>query len=152
MLTARGSEDDKVRGLIEGADDYVTKPFSARELIERVDALLRRRELDQASNRQLFRVVGGIKIDLLNDEVTVDGIPAMLTPSEFKILSLLAGAPEAAYTRRQIMEHLWRSRFTADEHTCQVHIHALRRKIERDPAEPKRLVTIRGVGYSLRAA
>jgi two-component system response regulator RegX3 len=152
ILTAKDAERDRVRGLQIGADDYVTKPFSARELIERVHALLRRRELDQASNRQLFRVVGGIKIDLLNDEVTVDGIPAMLTPSEFKILSLLAGAPEAAYTRRQIMEHLWRSRFTADEHTCQVHIHALRRKIERDPAEPKRLVTIRGVGYSLRAA
>ena len=151
MLTAKDSERDLVGGLQIGADDYVTKPFSARELIERVHALLRRRKFDEASNRQLVRVVGGIKIDLLNDEVTVDGKPALLTPSEFKILSLLACAPEAAYTRRQIMEHLWRSRFTADEHTCQVHICSLRRKIEHDPATPTRLVTIRGVGYSLRA-
>jgi two-component system response regulator RegX3 len=152
MLTAKDSERDLVEGLQLGADDYVTKPFSARELIERVNALLRRRELDQTANQQLFRVVGGIKIDLLNDEVTVDGKRTALTPSEFKILTFLARAPEAAYTRRQIMEHLWRSHFTADEHTCEVHISALRRKIEHDPATPERLVTIRGVGYSLRAA
>jgi two-component system response regulator RegX3 len=152
MLTAKDSERDLVEGLQIGADDYVTKPFSARELIERVHALLRRRELDQTANEQLFRVVGGIKIDLLNDEVTVDGKRTALTPSEFKILTFLAGAPEAAYTRRQIMEHLWRSHFTADEHTCEVHISSLRRKIEHDPAAPERLVTIRGVGYSLRAA
>ena len=99
-----------------------------------------------------MRTVGAIKIDLVRDEVSVEGKPVALTPSEFKILGLLAGTPGAAYTRRQIMEHLWGSTFTADEHTCEVHVSALRRKIERDPASPERLVTVRGVGYALRAA
>jgi two-component system response regulator RegX3 len=152
MLTAKDSERDLLNGLELGADDYVTKPFSAAELIGRVSALLRRRALDHAANEQVVRTVGAIKIDLVRDVVSVDGKPVSLTPSEFKILGLLAGAPGAAYTRRQIMEHLWGSTFTADEHTCEVHVSALRRKIERDPASPERLVTVRGVGYALKAA
>jgi two-component system response regulator RegX3 len=152
MLTAKDSERDLLAGLELGADDYVTKPFSAAELIGRVSALLRRRALDRSSNDQLTRTVGAIKIDLVRDEVSVEGKPVSLTPSEFKILGLLAGTPGAAYTRRQIMEHLWGSTFTADEHTCEVHVSALRRKIERDPASPERLVTVRGVGYALKAA
>jgi len=152
MLTAKDSERDLLAGLELGADDYVTKPFSAAELIGRISALLRRRDLDHAANEQLVRTVGAIKIDLVRDEVQVDGKPVSLTPSEFKILGLLAGTPGSAYTRRQIMEHLWGSTFTADEHTCEVHVSALRRKIERDPASPERLVTVRGVGYALRAA
>ena len=114
-------------------------------------ALLRRRKLDHAASEQVVRTVGAIKIDLVRDEVSVEGKQVALTPSEFKILGLLAGTPGAAYTRRQIMEHLWGSTFTADEHTCEVHVSALRRKIERDPASPERLVTVRGVGYALRA-
>jgi DNA-binding response OmpR family regulator len=152
MLTAKDSERELLAGLELGADDYVTKPFSAAELIGRVSALLRRRKLDHAANERVVRTVGAIKIDLVRDEVSVEGKPVALTPSEFKILGLLAGAPGAAYTRRQIMEHLWGSTFTADEHTCEVHVSALRRKIERDPASPERLVTVRGVGYALRAA
>jgi DNA-binding response OmpR family regulator len=152
MLTAKDSERDILAGLEIGADDYVTKPFSAAELIGRVNALLRRRALDQASNDQFVRTVGAIKIDLIRDEVTVEGKPVALTPSEFKILGLLAGEPGSVYTRRQIMEHLWGSTFTADEHTCEVHVSALRRKIERNPSTPERLVTVRGVGYTLRAA
>jgi two-component system response regulator RegX3 len=152
MLTAKDSERELLAGLELGADDYVTKPFSAAELIARVSALLRRRQLDHAASEQVVRTVGAIKIDLVRDEVSVEGKPVSLTPSEFKILGLLAGAPGAAYTRRQIMEHLWGSTFTADEHTCEVHVSALRRKIERDPASPERLVTVRGVGYTLRAA
>jgi two-component system response regulator RegX3 len=151
MLTAKDSERDLLVGLDLGADDYVTKPFSAAELIGRVNALLRRRELDRVANRELVRTVGAITIDLIRDEVTVDGKAVSLTPSEFKILGLLASDPGAAYTRRQIMEHLWGSTFTADEHTCEVHVSALRRKIERDPASPERLVTVRGVGYALVA-
>jgi two-component system response regulator RegX3 len=152
ILTAKDSERDLLQGLELGADDYVTKPFSAAELIGRIAALLRRRALDRATNEQLVRTVGAIRIDLVRDEVSVEGKPVSLTPSEFKILGLLAGVPGAAYTRRQIMEHLWGSTFTADEHTCEVHVSALRRKIERDPASPERLVTVRGVGYALRAA
>ena len=152
MLTAKDSERELLAGLELGADDYVTKPFSAAELIGRVGALLRRRKLDHAASEQVVRTVGAIKIDLVRDEVSVEGKPVALTPSEFKILGLLTEAPGAAYTRRQIMEHLWGSTFTADEHTCEVHVSALRRKIERDPASPERLVTVRGVGYALRAA
>jgi two-component system response regulator RegX3 len=150
MLTAKDSERELVEGLRMGADDYVTKPFSATELIGRISALLRRRELDRSANEQLVRTVGGIRIDLVNDAVTVDGKPVSLTPSEFKILSFLAADPDSTYTRRQIMERLWGSTFTADEHTCEVHVSSLRRKIERDPTSPERLVTIRGVGYSLK--
>ncbi len=151
MLTAKDSERDLLTGLDLGADDYVTKPFSAAELIGRIHALLRRRALDMTANEQLVRTVGAIKVDLVRDEVSVDGKVVSLTPSEFKILGLLAADPGAAYSRRQIMEHLWGSTFTADEHTCEVHVSALRRKIERDPAAPERLVTVRGVGYALVA-
>jgi two-component system response regulator RegX3 len=152
MLTAKDSERELVAGLQMGADDYVTKPFSAVELIGRISALLRRRQLDRESGDRVVRSVGGIRIDLVHDRVTVDGEPVALTPSEFKILSFLAGTPGAAYSRRQIMEHLWGSTFTADEHTCEVHVSSLRRKIERNPASPERLVTVRGVGYALKAA
>jgi two-component system, OmpR family, response regulator RegX3 len=152
MLTAKDSERELVEGLEIGADDYVTKPFSAAELIGRVSALLRRRRLDRTANDRVVRTAGGVRVDLVNDEVTVDGEPVSLTPSEFKILSLLASVPGATYSRRQIMEHLWGSRFTADEHTCEVHVSSIRRKIERNPARPERLVTLRGVGYSLRSA
>jgi DNA-binding response OmpR family regulator len=151
MLTAKDSERDVVAGLDLGADDYVTKPFSAAELISRVCAQLRRRKLDKSGGTELVRTVGGLRIDLVNDEVTVDGRPVALTPSEFKILALLAQEPGSTYSRRQIMEHLWASRFTADEHTCEVHISALRRKIEANPSRPQRLVTLRGIGYSLNA-
>jgi two-component system response regulator RegX3 len=152
MLTAKDSERELVAGLQMGADDYVTKPFSAVELIGRISALLRRRQLDRESGDRVVRSVGGIRIDLVHDRVTVDGEPVALTPSEFKILSFLAGTPGAAYSRRQIMEHLWGSTFTADEHTCEVHVSSLRRKIERNPASPERLVTVRGVGYALKGA
>jgi two-component system response regulator RegX3 len=150
MLTAKDSEREVVEGFDMGADDYVTKPFSAAELISRICALLRRSRNDGGKG-ELVRTAGGIRIDLVNDEVTVDGRPVSLTPSEFKILALLASEPGSTYSRRQIMEHLWASRFTADEHTCEVHISALRRKIEQEPSKPRRLVTLRGIGYSLNA-
>jgi two-component system response regulator RegX3 len=151
MLTAKDSERELIEGFDMGADDYVTKPFSAAELISRVCALLRRRRIDRGAGREMVRTVGGITIDLVNDHVTVDGRTVSLTPSEFKILALLANGPGSTFSRRQIMEHLWASRFTADEHTCEVHISALRRKIEPGPGKPQRLVTLRGIGYSLNA-
>jgi two-component system response regulator RegX3 len=149
MLTARDSEREIVEGLHVGADDYITKPFAAAELLGRIYALLRRREIDRTANDNAVRKVGEITIDLINDHVAVDGKTIALTPSEFKILGLLASAPGKTWTKRQIMEHLWGSAHIGDEHTCEVHISTLRRKIERDRSCPRRLVTVRGVGYSL---
>lgn len=148
MLTAKDSGLDLVLGLEVGADDYVTKPFSAEELLGRIRALLRRRELDRAAHGDMVRAVGGISIDVLHDQVTVDGTLVSLTPSEFKILNLLASTPGAVFTRRQILEHLWGSAHIGDVHTSEVHISSLRRKIE-SPEAPKRLLTVRGVGYKL---
>jgi two-component system response regulator RegX3 len=150
MLTAKDSDRDLVAGLDVGADDYVTKPFSSSELLGRIKALLRRRELDRSSN-ELVRTVGGVQIDLLHDEVCVDGARVPLTPSEFKILNLLAASPGAVFTRRQILEHLWGSAHVGDEHTCEVHVSSLRRKIEPDRSGPRRLITVRGSGYKLVA-
>jgi two-component system response regulator RegX3 len=149
ILTARDAEVDRVLGLELGADDYVPKPFSIAELVSRVRALLRRRELDRTAGSAVTQVVGGVRLDLARHEVTVDGERVHLTPSEFKLLSLLAAEPERVFTRRQIMEHLWASIYVGDERACDVHVSGLRRKIEVDPRHPKRLVTVRGVGYKL---
>ena len=148
MLTAKDSGLDLVLGLEVGADDYVTKPFSAEELLGRIRALLRRRELDRAAHSDMVRAVGGISIDVLHDQVTVDGALVSLTPSEFKILNLLASSPGTVFTRRQILEHLWGSVHIGDVHTTEVHISSLRRKIASREG-PKRLLTVRGVGYKL---
>ena len=145
MLTARDAELDRVQGLELGADDYVTKPFSSAELLSRVRAILRRRELDRATVRKL----GGLQIDLGRQEVFVDDERVHLTLSEFKMLSLLAEQPESVVSRRDLMKHLWASDHVGDEHACEVHISNLRRKIEADPSQPQRLLTVRGAGYKL---
>lgn len=150
MVTARDAEVDRVLGLELGADDYVTKPFSMPELISRIRAILRRRELDQSTIP--VRTVGGVRIDYSAHDVTVDGEPVRLTPSEFKVLALLAEQPERVFSRRQIMEHLWDSVYVGDERAADVHVSSLRRKIERDPGRPERLITVRGVGYKLARA
>jgi two-component system response regulator RegX3 len=152
MLTARDAESDRVLGLELGADDYVTKPFSSAELLSRVRAILRRRELDRATGAATVRKLGGLQIDLGRHEVLVDGERVHLTLSEFKVLSLLAEQPESVVSRRELMQHLWASEHVGDEHACEVHISNLRRKIERDPSQPERLVTVRGSGYKLVAA
>jgi len=152
MLTARDAEIDRVLGLELGADDYVTKPFSTAELLSRVRAILRRRELDRATGGATVRKLGGLQIDLGRHEVSVDGDRVHLTLSEFKVLSLLAEQPERIVSRRELMQHLWASEHVGDEHACEVHISNLRRKIEKDPAQPERLVTVRGMGYKLVAA
>ena len=149
MLTARDAEIDRVLGLELGADDYVTKPFSSAELLSRVRAILRRRELDRANGASAVRTLGGLHLDLVRHEVTVDGEPVRLTLSEFKVLSLLAEQPERVISRRELMQHLWASDHVGDEHACEVHVSNLRRKIERDPTQPQRLVTVRGMGYKL---
>jgi two-component system response regulator RegX3 len=139
-----------VLGLELGADDYVTKPFSTPELVSRIRALLRRRELDQTTKAVVMQL-GGIKLDLARHVVEVDGNPVQLTPSEFRVLTLLAEEAGRVLTRRQIMEHLWQSPYVGDERASDVHISNLRRKIERDPTNPDRIVTVRGVGYKLIA-
>jgi len=150
MLTAKDAELDKVVGLELGADDYVTKPFSLAELVSRVRAILRRRDLDRNA-RSTTRAFGALRIDLTMHSVEIDGKPVHLTPSEFRLLALLAATPGRVRTRREIMQHLWQSSYVGDERACDVHVSNLRRKIEPDPAKPTRLVTVRGVGYRLLA-
>jgi len=153
LVTARDGETDRVLGLELGADDYVTKPFSSAELVSRVRALLRRRELDLAEGGEATTAaVGGIRVDLRRHEVEVDGKPAALTASEFKLLALLVEQPDRVFSRQQIMEHLWESTYVGDARACDVHISNLRRKLERDPARPTRIVTVREFGYKLVAS
>ena len=149
MLTAKDAELDRVLGLELGADDYVTKPFSMAELLSRVRAVLRRRELDRSAGAGALQVVGGVRIDFARHSVEVDGRLVRPTPSEFKLLALLAEEPERVFTRRQIMEHLWETQYVGDARACDVHVSNLRRKIERDPAHPERIVTVRELGYKL---
>jgi len=152
ILTARDTEVDRVLGLELGADDYVTKPFALAELVSRLRAILRRRELDRAENGRVHHSAGGVRIDLARHEVLVDGKPVHLTPSEFKLLTLLAQQPERVVTRREIVQHLWASSYAGSENVCEVHVSNLRRKIERDRSHPERIVTVRGVGYKLVSA
>jgi two-component system response regulator RegX3 len=150
MLTARDAEVDRVLGLELGADDYVTKPFSTAELVSRIRAILRRRELDRSAPASTVSVCG-ITIDLDRHEVAVDGRDVQLTPSEFRLLKLLADEPGRVFSRTQIMEHLWRTPYVGDARACDTHISNIRRKLERDPAHPTRIVTVREVGYRLNA-
>jgi two-component system, OmpR family, response regulator RegX3 len=151
MLTARGEEMDRVLGLELGADDYVVKPFSMAELVSRVRALLRRRHLDIAAAGGSAIAVGGIRIEPTSHQVTVDGEDVHLTPSEYKLLLLLAASTGHVFTRTQIMEHLWQTDFVGDARACDVHVANLRRKIEPDPRRPQRIVTVREAGYKLVA-
>jgi len=151
VLTALGTESDRVLGLELGADDYVTKPFSMAELMSRVRAILRRCELD-ALRGDPVRVVGGLRIDFGRHQVFVDDRSVYLTASQFKVLALLAEEPGDVVTRQAIMQRLWDSQYVGDEHVCDVHVSNLRHKIEHDPTHPQRIVTIRGVGYKLVAA
>jgi two-component system response regulator RegX3 len=148
LLTAKDAEVDKVVGLEVGADDYVTKPFSVRELLGRVRAQLRRRELDRAPLSHAVRIESGpVAIDLVRHVATVRGEPVALTRSEFQLLRLLVGRAGEVFPRRQIMEELWQTEFDGDERACDVHISNLRQKVERDPQNPELVLTVRGVGY-----
>jgi two-component system, OmpR family, response regulator RegX3 len=150
MLTAKGAELDRVLGLEIGADDYVTKPFSMAELIGRIRAILRRRDLDRSGAERRLRI-GSLELDPIRHEARVDGDPKRLTPSEFKLLLLLAEQPERVFSRREIMQHLWDSEYVGDQRACDIHISNLRQKLEHDAARPERIVTVRGVGYKLAA-
>jgi two-component system response regulator RegX3 len=153
LLTAKDAEVDKVVGLEVGADDYVTKPFSVRELLGRVRAQLRRRELDRAAPVEGTKLQAGpVEIDLSRHLVTVRGHQVSLTRSEFQVLRLLVERPGQVFSRKQIMEELWQTEFRGDVRACDVHISNLRQKVERDPQEPELVVTVRGVGYKFNDA
>ncbi len=150
MLTARSSEDDRINGLEIGADDYLVKPFSPRELVARVRALLRRAGGAGEANEPVLSLDHGrLCLDPDRHQAIVDGRRVELTPSEFKLLLLLAEQPERVFSRREIMQHLWDSEYVGDQRACDIHISNLRQKLERDPARPERIVTVRGVGYKL---
>ncbi len=151
LLTAKDAEVDRVLGLEAGADDYVTKPFSIAELVSRVRAILRRRQLDRSASGGVVHRVGGLTLDLVRYGAEVDGRAVNLTRSEFKLLALLAAEPERVFSRREIMQHLWESSYVGDQRACDIHVSNIRRKIERDPSRPDRLLTVRGVGYRLVA-
>jgi two-component system response regulator RegX3 len=147
MLTARTAEVDRVLGLEAGADDYVVKPFSMPELISRVRAILRRRELDRGGSPVLR--AADIELDLRRHTVEVDGASVSLTPSELRLLSCFMREPGRVFSRRELMQLLWESTYVGDQRAADAHIVNLRRKIERDPQRPKRIVTVRGAGYKL---
>ena len=149
LLTAKDAEVDKVVGLEVGADDYVTKPFSVRELLGRVRAQLRRRQLDRSEGSGEGSTIeaGPVSIDLARHLVTVRGEPVNLTRSEFQVLRLLAESPGQVFSRKEIMEELWQTEFRGDVRACDVHISNLRQKVESDPQNPELVLTVRRVGY-----
>ena len=150
VLTARDGEADRVAGLDTGADDYMTKPFSVAELVSRVRSRLRRRELDRTGSGAVRRV-GGLRLDVARHTASIDGKPILLTRSEFRLVALLASAPGKPFEREELVRHLWDSDFVGDRRAIDVHVSNLRRKLERDPRKPERLLTVRGVGYKLVA-
>jgi two-component system OmpR family response regulator len=150
MLTARTDEIDKVVGLEVGADDYVTKPFSLRELMARVRAMLRRAEMTvpKPSDRQSVKV-GDLQVDVARRKVTLGNSVLDLTQKEFDLLAFLAQNKGLVFSREQLLDKVWCYEFAGDTRTVDVHIRWLRQKIETDPAHPKHLITVRGVGYKL---
>ena len=146
MVTARDSEIDKVVGLELGADDYVTKPYSARELIARIRAVLRRgTEAEEAE--PLVLTAGPVRMDVERHVVAVDGRPVVLPLKEFDLLEFLLRNSGRVLTRGQLIDRIWGADYVGDTKTLDVHVKRLRTKIEPDPANPRHLLTIRGLGY-----
>jgi DNA-binding response OmpR family regulator len=149
MLTARTDEVDKLIGLSVGADDYLTKPFSPRELVARVKAMLRRPRTAGPADVAPVRRIGAITIDPQAREVHVTGQLVELTRTEFDILDALSARPRTVFTRARLVESVWGERWVGDDHLVDVHIGHLRRKLGDDPADPRYILTVRGVGYRL---
>ncbi len=147
ILTAKDSEVDKVVGLELGADDYVTKPYSARELVARMRAVLRRGEAETAADGVL--AAGPVRMDVERHVVTVDGEPVSLPLKEFDLLEFLLRNAGRVLTRGQLIDRVWGADYVGDTKTLDVHVKRLRAKIESDPTNPQRLLTVRGLGYKL---
>lgn len=150
LLSARTDESDRVLGLEFGADDYVPKPFGPRELVSRVKAVLRRTQPAPVQDSQML-TLGRITLRPDTREVTLDGNPVELTAKEFDLLWFFMRHPRQVFSREQLLDNVWGFSEYIDASTVTVHIHRLRDKIERDPAKPKCLVTVWGVGYRLTA-
>jgi len=158
MLTARDTELDTIVGLSVGADDYVTKPFSPRELVARIRAMLRRPrsvaaqatvDANHASAGPPPRVFGPLSIDLGSRQVFVEGEPVVLTRTEFDVLAALSSRPGMVFSRRQLLKAVWGDSWVGNEHLVDVHVGHLRRKLGDDPAAPRYVITVRGVGYRM---
>ncbi|MDA2947257.1 MAG: response regulator transcription factor [Actinomycetota bacterium] len=149
MVTAKDSEADRVSGLELGADDYVTKPFSVRELMSRVRAVLRRTTITKTDKNDKSIKSGNIEINLSKYEAKVDDKNIDLTPREFELLYAFCENEGNLLSREQIFDEIWGYSFIGNTKTLDVHIQRIREKIEKDPREPKRLITVRGVGYKL---
>jgi len=148
MLTAKGEEDDRVHGLELGADDYITKPFSPRELVSRVRAVLRRTEvLSGMGSRDLIEVDDRLKIDFGRREVWVDGKLVKLRPTEYRLLYHLVQNAGWVMTYDQLLSKVWGYEYRDEPHYVRLYINYLRQKLEKDPANPKYILTERGVGY-----
>jgi DNA-binding response OmpR family regulator len=154
MLTARDDEIDRVLGLEIGADDYISKPFSMRELLARIKAHLRRErlirekiELEPTAKTHQLMTYDNLVIDLTRRELLLDGKPVLLKPKELDLLIFLAGHQGQALSRETILEHVWDWKYSGNTRTVDVHVRWLREKIEKDPANPTRIVTARGSGY-----
>lgn len=152
LLTARGLEQDKVRGLDLGADDYLSKPFQFDELMARVRALLRRGQFTPRAHLDGFQstiTISELKVDYGNHQVTKSGQPVLLTPIEFRLLACLAQHVDCVVPQDQLLEEVWGAAYLGEGHLLQVNIHRLRNKLEADPAHPHYILTKGGVGYSL---
>jgi two-component system, OmpR family, response regulator MtrA len=145
MLTAKTDTVDVVLGLESGADDYITKPFSAKELVARIRARLRRRDTDGAETLRFH----DIEMDVMAHQVSKAGKPVNLTPLEFELLATLARRPRQVFTREVLLEQVWGYRYAGDTRLVNVHVQRLRAKIEDDPENPRVVQTVRGVGYRI---
>jgi len=153
MLTARTDEVDKLIGLSVGADDYLTKPFSPRELLARIQAMLRRPRASTTSARPDQeappRVFGVLSVDVAAREVRLDGTIVALTRTEFDLLETLSGRPKMVFSRRSLIDAVWDQTWVGDEHLVDVHVGHLRRKLGDDPGSPRYVSTVRGFGYRM---
>src|SRR6266536_3454759 len=154
IITARGQDQDKVRGLDLGADDYLTKPFSVDELLARVRAVLRRAQFTANEHTHVLRTtitIGDLAVDYAQHLVTMAGQEVPLTPIEYRLLAYLAQNAGCVVTQDLLLEHVWGSEYLGESHMLQVNINRLRRKIEADPTHPRYLLTKVGIGYLLAA-